>query len=87
MAIVKAPKTENIHYKIVIEKINIEVVKSKEWRKLIDSEAYAELRRGDPKLKQYGYVETEQEEATVLKIFEQLVEDVDLVKVIDAINK
>ncbi len=64
-------------YKITIEKITNENRIKQQWKKLTDD---------DKAERQYGYVECEEEVEESEKIYEQLLEDVNIVDVVKVVN-
>ena len=64
-------------YKITVEKITKENRVEQEWRKLTDKEDVEQ---------QYGYVESENEIETSVKIYEQLLENINIADIVMVLN-
>lgn len=64
-------------YKITVEKITKENRVGQEWRKLTDKEDVEQ---------QYGYVESENEIETSVKIYEQLLENINIADIVMVLN-
>lgn len=64
-------------FKITVEEVKTEEKLVKEWQKLTD----------DSSDKQYGYVQTRDMVETEATLFYQEVDAIDLVAIIDAVNK
>lgn len=75
-------------YLIVIKKVDVKTKKVSEWHQLWEDEPFMNLQKKNPTedLKQFGYIESEQEVQDITEIYSQEIEKLDLVKVINAVN-
>jgi len=77
-------------YKITINKVDKKQVAAKEWTKMYDLQGEKEFESNasyrEARENQYDYLEVEKTVSEDTKVFEQVVEEVDLSAVIKAIN-
>ena len=69
-------------YHITIKEVDTYETETKEWRKVHDKEVFDN--EVEP---QYAYVESNENMEIEKKIYEQTVDEINIVKIIDAINK
>lgn len=70
----------SVQYQIVITRIETDIPYTRrDWRKVVDEpdEKHSEI---------YAYVDSDGEKDVETKVYEQLVDNIDMVKVINAIN-
>ena len=68
-------------YKITVNEVNIVEKTEKEWKRLRDATP------GEPDMPEYGYVQTKNMVPEETTVFYQEVSEINLVSIIDAVNK